>query len=417
MNSFFPIIILALVCDFALHTAADLLNVRSLERPVPGSITALYGREVLERSKRYVLEVTRESIVERSSLLVVLFLFWLMGGFDWLDAVVRDWTGSELVRGLAYVGLLALAYSAASVPFEAYHTFVIESRYGFNRTSWPTFLLDRAKGLALGAILGGALIAGVLLLFLTMGDIAWLLCWLTVAAFTLVVQWLGPSLIMPLFNRFTPMPEGALRNAVVAYADSVRFSLENVYVIDGSRRSTRANAFFTGLGRRRRIALFDTLIEQHPPAELVAILAHEVGHYRLHHMVQGLLIGAAHAGVALFLLQLLLGQPGLYDAVGVAQPSLHVGLVGFALLYAPLDAVLAVLVNRISRRQEYAADRFALDTAPDPAALAAALRTLSVVNLTHPNPHPLYVMLHYSHPPLVQRLKAIDDHLVLADSD
>jgi STE24 endopeptidase len=274
-----------------------------------------------------------------------------------------------------------------------------------------TFIADRAKGAALVGVLGGGLLGGILLLFMRAGDIAWLLCWLGVIGFSLAVQWLGPALILPLFNRFTPMPEGDLRDAIVAYAKSVAFPLDNVFVIDGSRRSSRANAYFTGLGRRRRIALFDTLIEQHPLEQIVAILAHEVGHYRLRHVAKGLLFGAAEAGLALFLLGLVLKQPGLYEALLVNGEPLHAGLVAFGLLYTLLGTFLAVLSGLVSRRHERAADRFAVDTSPSPRSLADALKKLSVVNLTHPAPHPFHVWLNYSHPPLAQRLEAIEKQL------
>jgi STE24 endopeptidase len=411
MNAYGIVILLALLADYLLHTVSDVLNVAELGGRVPDDIASLYGEEGLDRSRDYVRVATREAVIERSASLLGLLLFWFLGGFSWLDSLARPLFDGELARGLAYIGALALAYAALSIPFEAHRTFGIESRFGFNRTTWSTFVADRAKGLALGVILGGALLSGVLLLFLNAGDRAWLLCWLMVVAFSLVVQWLGPAVILPLFNRFEPMPDGELRDAIVRYADSVRFPLQNVYLIDGSRRSTRANAYFTGLGRRRRIALFDTLVQKHSTEEIVAVLAHEVGHYRLRHVTKGLVFGAAHAGVALFLLSLLVDRSGLHQALFVTQPSLYVGLVGFILLYTPIETVLSVLANFMSRRHEFAADRFAVDTAPKPGGLADALKILSVVNLTHPNPHRFHVVLNYSHPPLVQRLRAIGEHI------
>ena len=415
MNLYGIVILLVLLADYVLRTIADVLNVKALGYRVPGSVAALYGEEGLVRSRDYVREATREAVFERSVALLVLVLFWFLGGFSWLDALVRQWFVGELARGLAYIGTLALAYAILSIPFDVHRTFVTEARFGFNRTTWRTFAADGAKGLVLGAMLGGALLSGVLLLFLHAGSIAWLLCWLVVVAFSLVVQWLGPALILPLFNRFEPMPDGELRDAVVRYADSVRFPLQNVYLIDGSRRSTRANAYFTGLGRRRRIALFDTLVQKHTTAEIVAVLAHEVGHYRLRHVTKGLLLGVAHSGVALFLLSLLVGRPGLHEALFVTQPSLHVGLVGFVLLYTPVETILSILANYMSRRHEFAADRFAVDTAPSPASLADALKTLAVVNLTHPNPHRFHVALNYSHPPLTQRLRSIEEHMATVE--
>jgi len=411
MNAYGIVILLALLADYLLHTASDVLNVNALGDRVPDSIASLYGEEGLSRSRAYIPAATREAVVERSVSLIGLMLLWFFGGFSWLDSLVRQLFDGELARGIAYFGALALAYAALSIPFDAHRTFVTEARFGFNRTTRRTFVADRVKGLALSAVLGGALLAGVLLVLLRAGNIAWLVCWLMVVGFSLVVQWLGPAVILPMFNRFEPMPDGELRDAIVRYADSVRFPLQNVYLMDGSRRSTRANAYFTGLGRRRRIALFDTLVQKHSTDEIVAVLAHEVGHYRLRHVTKGLVFGAAHAGVALFLLSLLVDRSGLHQALLVTQPSLYVGLVGFILLYTPIETVLSVLTNFMSRRHEFAADRFAVDTAPKPESLADALKTLSVVNLTHPNPHRFHVVLNYSHPPLVQRLRAIRERI------
>jgi len=232
-----------------------------------------------------------------------------------------------------------------------------------------------------------------------------------VVIFSLLTQWLGPALILPLFNRFDPMPEGELRQSIMAYAGSVRFPVQNLYVVDGSRRTSKANAYFTGIGRKRRIALFDTLISRHSVGEVVAVLAHEVGHYKRRHVVKTMLLASAHAGLALFLLDYFLGRPGLYEALSLSQPSLYGGLTAFALLYTPVESFIEVLLNWVSRRHEFEADRYALATAPQPSDLGAALRTLSVTSLAHFNPHPFYVALNYSHPPLVRRLQAIDESL------
>lgn len=411
MNAYGVFILLALLVDFVMHSVADVLNVRALNGELPKAVEPLYRGEEHERAKRYVRTVTLAGCVERSVGLLAVLAFWFLGGFGWLDALVRQSLSSELVRGLAYIGALALAYTVLDVPFDAHRTFVIEARFGFNRTTLRTFVSDRLKGLAIAALIGGPLLAGVLLLFLRVGNDAWLWCWLGVVAFSLLTEWLAPALILPLFNKFEPMPEGELRGSILSYARSVDFPVQNLYVIDGSRRSSKANAYFAGLGRRRRIALFDTLIARYSVAEVVAVLAHEVGHYKRRHVMKGMLLSAAHAGLALYLLDFFLGRPGLYEAFFLAQPSLCAGLVGFALLYTPVEFLLSVLVNRVSRGHEFEADRYAVATAPEPSGLATALQTLSVSSLAHPNPHAFYVALNYSHPPLARRLKAIDERL------
>jgi len=416
MNIYGGVILIGLLVDYALHTTSDVLNLKSLAGRVPDSVATLYGNDELLRARSYIREVTTATICERTVMLLLLLAFWLLGGFGWLDLVVRQWSASEFGQGLSYVGLLALAYSLVGIPFQIHDTFTTEARFGFNRTTWRTFIADRMKGLMLAALIGGLLLSGVLLLFLRAGDIAWLLCWVTIVVFSLLFQWLGPALVLPLFNRFEPMPQGELRDAIIRYADSINFPLQNVYLIDGSRRSSKANAFFTGLGRRRRIALFDTLVQRHTTDEVVAVLAHEVGHYRLNHVLKGLALGALHTGVALFLLDFFLRQPGLYEALYVEQQSLHAGFVSFGLLYTLVETVLSIVSNLVSRRHEFAADRFAVDTAPAPQSLAAALKALSVSSLSHPNPHRFHVFVNYSHPPLAQRLDAMQRHLAVQKS-
>ncbi len=411
MNAYAVVVLAALVAKLLLHTVADTLNVRALERGTPGAVRALYSEEDYERSVRYVRAATPVEVVERALLLAVILAFWFLGGFGWLDAQVRAAVDGEVLRGLLYVGSLVAGYAAVGLPFDLYRTFAVEQRFGFNRTSPATFVSDRLKGLVLVALIGGVLLAGVQFLFLHAGGAAWLWCWAMVVGFSLLTQVIAPVLILPLFNKFNPMPDGTLRNGILDYARSVRFPVENVYVIDGSKRSSRANAYFTGLGRHKRIALFDTMVDQHTVPELVAVLAHEVGHYRRRHVMKGLLLAAAHAGVALFLLSFFLGRPGLYAAFFLSEPSVYAGLVFFTLLYTPIDAVLSMGLNVLSRRNEYEADRFALATAPEPCGLPDALKKLAVVNLANPNPHPFYVFVNYSHPPLGLRLGAIDEQL------
>ena len=411
MNAYAVVVLAALVAQFLLHTVADGLNVGALGRAAPGVVKDLYSQEDYERSGRYVRAATLVQVLERALLLAVVLAFWFLGGFGWLDAQVRATIDGDVLRGLLYVGSLMAGYAAIGLPFDVYRTFAVEQRFGFNRTSPATFVSDRLKELALVVLIGGALLAGVQLLFLHAGGAAWLWCWVVVIGFSLLTQLIAPALILPLFNKFTPMPDGTLRNAILDYARSVRFPVENVYVIDGSRRSSRANAYFTGLGRHKRIALYDTMVDQHTVPELVAVLAHEVGHYRRRHVMKGLLLAAAHAGVALYLLSFFLGRPGLYAAFFLSEPSVYAGLVFFTLLYTPIDAVLSMGLNVLSRRNEYEADRFALATAPGPCRLPDALKKLAVVNLSNPNPHPLYVFVNYSHPPLGLRLRAIDEYL------
>ena len=306
-----------------------------------------------------------------------------------------------------YIGILLLASEILMLPFSIYATFVIEERFGFNRTTPRTFFLDRVKGLALGLLLGAPLLAGILALFEFAGSYAWIYCWIVVILFSLVVQYIAPTWIMPLFNKFTPMEQGELKDAILGYASSVNFPVKNVLVMDGSRRSVKSNAFFTGFGRNKRIALFDTLIEKHSVSELVAVLAHEIGHYKKKHILQGMIIAVLHTGVILFVLSLLLDSPGLYQAFYMVEPSIYSGLIFFSLLYTPIEMVLSLVMQMISRRHEYEADRFAATTIDEPNSLVDALKRLHATNLSNLTPHPFYVFLNYSHPTLLQRVQTI----------
>ncbi len=414
VNGYFAAVVVALLADYAIRTTADVLSLRSLWKGLPESLHGVYDESQYEASQRYAEASTRVEIVERTTLLIVVLGFWFLGGFAWLDETVRVSVSSTLPRGLLYLGSVVVGYGALSLPFDAYRTFSLESRFGFNRTSVFTFLSDRAKALALLVVIGGALAAIIVSTFMWLGSFAWLFCLIAVAVFILLTQAVAPIVILPLFNRYNSMPEGELRAAVLSYASSVNFPVQDVYVIDGSRRSSRANAFFTGLGRNKRIALFDTLIERHSVKGLIAVLAHEAGHYKRGHITKGIAATILHAAILLALLGFFLDQPALFHAFGVSDASVYVGLVLFSLLYTPVETALSVVFNMVSRRHEYEADHFAVDTTHDSAALVDALKKLSADNLSNPHPHRLQVLLNYSHPPLVMRLESIQRRALAA---
>jgi STE24 endopeptidase len=407
MNPYALIILIALLANFLLEGIADWLNLRALQPQAPDGLSDLYDPAEYARSQEYTKVRTRFGLLTGIFDLALLLLFWWAGGFAWLDQLVRGWAAGQVVRGLFFFGLLLLAKAVLSLPFKVYSTFVIEERFGFNRTTPATFIADLGKGLLLAVVLGGPLLAAVILLFERAGELAWLWVWAAVSLFTLFVQFIAPTWIMPLFNKFTPLAEGELRQAIFRFAEKVGFPLDNVFVMDGSKRSGKSNAFFTGFGRHRRIALFDTLIDKHPVPELVGVLAHEIGHYKKKHILKGILISLAHSGVMLWLLSFFLGQEKLYGAFGLSEPSIYAGLVFFGLLFTPLEMALNPFLQYLSRRHEFEADRFAAVETGDPRGLAEALKKLSVHNLSNLTPHPFYVLLHYSHPPLIQRLRAL----------
>jgi STE24 endopeptidase len=409
MNTFAIIILASLLLEFSLELAGDLLNLKALAFQLPAELQDIYKPEDYRKSQEYIRATTRFGLADNGFTLVILLAFWFSGGFNWLDQVIRAWNFVPLVNGLLYIGILLLAYGLITMPLSIYDTFVIEERFGFNRTTPRVFIQDRVKELGLALALGGPLLAGILGLFYYAGSYAWIYCWAGVVLFSLVMQYVAPTWIMPLFNKFTPLPPGELKEAILGYAASVNFPVKNVFVMDSSKRSGKSNAFFTGFGRYKRIVLFDTMIGQHDVAEIVAVIAHEVGHYRKKHILQGTIIGILHSGLIFYLLTLFLSSPGLYRAFDMVQPSLYAGLVFFGLLYTPLELVLSIITQIVSRKYEYQADRFAAETIDEPNRLISALKKLSAANLSNLTPHPFHVFLRYSHPPLMQRMKAIQN--------
>ncbi len=406
MNIFAVIILAALLIDFTLNLVADFYNLKSLDKGLPDEFEDIYDEETYEKSQRYTQVRTKFGIFTSAFNIIVLLVFWFAGGFNWLDQIVRGWELGVIWTGLTYIGLLILGKTVLSLPFSIYSTFVIEERFGFNKTTPKTFVLDMVKGLALGIILGGPLLAGILAFFTFIDQYAWLYAWGVVTAYTLIVQFIAPRWIMPLFNKFEPLEEGSLRQKIRDYADNVNFSLEGIYVMDGSKRSSKSNAFFTGFGKNKRIALFDTLIDNHSEDELVAVLAHEIGHYKKKHIIKNMAISIVQTGIMFFLLSIFLNSQGLYDAFYMEQSSVYAGLIFFGMLYAPIDMILSIFMQMLSRKYEFEADNFASTTYKrEP--MIEALKNLSKDNLSNLTPHPFYVFLNYSHPPVLQRIHSI----------
>lgn len=407
MNPFFLIILCAILVEYAVDVTADLVNVRSLRAELPRELEGVYQPEDYRRSQEYIRTNTRFELVTSTFSLVILLFFWFAGGFNYLDQIVRSWGFGPIPNGLFYIGILLIGYSLLTLPFSVYHTFVIEERFGFNRTSRRTFLMDKVKSLGLAVLIGGALLSGILALFEYVGYHAWIYCWIGATVFSLILEYVAPTWIMPLFNKFTPLEPGELKEAILNYARSVDFPVKNVFVMDGSRRSTKSNAFLTGFGRNKRIVLFDTLVKRHTVPELVAVLAHEIGHHKKKHILQGTIISIVNAGVIFFVLSIFLGSPGLYNAFYMEQQSVYSGILFFGLLYTPLEMILSVGMHALSRKNEYEADRFAAETIQHRQHLTDALKKLHAGNLSNLTPHPFYVFFNYSHPPLLQRIRAI----------
>lgn len=407
MNIFAVIILVTLAIDFILNLVSDYLNLTSLDEGLPGEFQDVYDEQSYEKSQHYTKERTKFGILTSAFNLALLLVFWFVGGFQWLDEMVRNWQLGVIWTGLVYIGILIFAKQILSLPFSIYSTFVIEEKYGFNKTTPKTFVLDMVKGLGLSILLGGPLLAGILAFFTFIDQYAWLYAWGAVTVFTLFIQFIAPTWIMPIFNDFEPLDEESdLRQKIRDYADKVNFAMEGVYVMDGSKRSSKSNAFFTGFGKNKRIALYDTLINNHEEDELVAVLAHEIGHYKKKHIIKNMAISIAQTGIMFFLLSIFLNSEGLFDAFFMEQMSVYAGLIFFGMLYAPIDMIVSVFMQILSRRYEFEADAFASNTyQKEP--MIAALKKLSKDNLSNLTPHPFYVFLNYSHPPVLERIKAI----------
>lgn len=407
-TTLFYVIIAILLIDALWGWFLEELNRRSWADKVPARLADVYPQDKFEQQKRYRKANHRFGKISSTFSLIVLLVFLWFHGFAWVDQQVLNVTDHWLSRPLIFFGVIGLASFIIGLPFSLYQTFVIEERFGFNKTTPGTFVLDQLKGLLLGALIGGLLLTLVVWFYEVAGRFFWLYAWVGLSLFMLFFSKFYTTLILPLFNKQTPLEEGELRTAIENMSKRAGFSLENVYVMDGSRRSTKANAFFSGFGKNKRIVLFDTLVNDLNTDEIVAVLAHEIGHFRLKHIITGTVLSVLQMGVMLFLLGWFVDNPALSRALGADEAVFHIGLIGFGMLYSPVSGILGLGMTIFSRRNEYQADAFAARHA-DAGALQSALKKISANALSNPTPHPWFVFFNYSHPPLLERLEALDD--------
>jgi STE24 endopeptidase len=407
-NLLFWVILAANVGMYLLDSVANWLNLRALKPEIPAEFQGVYDRDEYRRFLDYTAATSRFERVEATWDIATLLAFWLAGGYGWLDGLVRGQHVAFIWSGLLYLGALYLGKWLLGLPLEIYETFRIEERFGFNKTNAKTFIADQFKSLLLSAILGGGLLALILAILEKGGAAAWLYAWAAAAVLLIAMVYAAPALILPLFNKMTPLEQGELRSRIMDCASNLGFPLAEISVMDGSRRSTKANAFFTGIGGTKRVVLYDTLIKNHSTDELVAVLAHEIGHFKLRHIVKHIFGSILNIGIFLFLAQWLIHWPGLFAAFGVAQPSIYVGLALFLILYGPLSRILGIVRGAQSRKHEFEADHYAAKNTGLPHALAEALKKLSRNNLGNLAPHPLHVVLYHSHPPVLARVRELE---------
>ena len=409
-NLYYYIIIFAIIIEYLLSSIGSILDIKNITPTIPSDFKKAYDQEKYILSQDYLKARTSFGLFSSSFSLILIMIVIHSDIFGLLDQFVRGQSDSYILQGLLFIGIIYFFQDIVSLPFSIYHTFVIEERFGFNKTTLNLFIIDKIKGYAIFIVLGSIVITPILYFFHVYGDIGWLIAWSILTAFMIAVQPLFVHVIAPMFNKFTPLEEGELRSAIEKYTAKVNFPLARIDIMDGSKRSAHSNAYFTGFGKSRRIAIFDTLVEKHSTNEIVSVVAHEVGHYKLKHVLQGTILGIIETGIMLFAFNLIMNDISLFQVFGVGQLSVHAGIVFFSMLYAPVSMFTSIVTTAISRKNEYEADKYSYDTTNNREALVSMLIGLSANNLSHLTPHPLKVFLSYSHPPVVDRIKAVNQY-------
>ena len=412
----FFIIISLVIFNYSFSNLLDYINHRNWKDEIPNELKDFYDKEKYKKAKNYALSKNKISLFSSSlSFLLVISLI-VFNGYGIIDQFVSSslsksfeslQISSNFIQSGVFFLILFILNSIISIPFSYYNTFVIEEKFGFNKTTKLTFFIDIIKSTLLSFFIGGILLFLALYLYENLNDGFWLWLWIGLSLLMILINMFYADLIVPIFNKLTPLDDGELRNKIEKYSKDVGYLLKNIYVIDGSKRSTKANAFFSGLGPRKTIALYDTLIDKHTENELVAVLAHEVGHFKKKHIFSGLIMSIIQIGIMSFFFELCLKLPEISIALGGLESSFHLGLVGFSIIFSPISILSGIIMNYNSRKNEFEADAYAKETF-NGEDLSLALKKLSVDSLSNIYPHPLYVFFHYSHPPLIQRLRALN---------
>ncbi len=406
-TTIFWIIIAIVLFDFIFEKILDYLNSKSMKETLPEELEGIYDAEKYAKSQQYEKVNSRFSLVTSTFSLILILAMLFGGGFGFMDQWVRSISENIYLQTLLFFGILGLAFDLISLPFQVYGTFIIEEKFGFNKTTPLTFITDKLKGYLLSIVLGGGILMFILWAWLSTGNWFWVIVLGGMSFFMIFMAMFYTRLIVPLFNKQTPLEEGELRTAIDAFSQNAGFKLDNVFVIDGSKRSTKANAYFSGLGPKKRIVLYDTLINDLETEEIVAVLAHEVGHYKKKHVPKGMVMSIVQSGLMIFLLSLAIGLPVLSQAIGAGEASFYMGLVAFGLLFSPISFITGIFSNIQSRKYEYQADNYARQYSLGEKLINSLIK-LSVKNLSNLTPHPAYVFFHYSHPTLLQRKRVVE---------
>ena len=405
-NIWFIVILFLVIFNFIFSSILEYINDKNWKNHVPEELKKFYPSEKYQKARDYKLETGKISFLSSSISFLITLVLIISGIYGTVSDGITKITESVFTQSVLFFSIFYLLNYIISLPIKFYSTFVVEEKFGFNKTTKRLFLVDQIKSLLLSVLIGGILLYCAIQFFIIFEKNFWIYLWLGLSIFLIFTNTFYASLIVPIFNKLEPLSDGELRRKINEYSKMIGYSLKNIFIIDGSKRSTKANAFFSGLGPKKTIALYDTLIENHTDEELLAVLAHEVGHYKKNHVFKGLLLSLAQIGLMCFLFQLCLNKGEISFALGAEIPSFHLGLIGFSLLYSPIGLITGVMMNIFSRKNEYEADKFAQDTY-DGTQLSLALKKLSANNLSNLHPHPFYVFVHYSHPPLLKRLSAL----------
>jgi STE24 endopeptidase len=403
MSFIFIVILSIVIFDFLFEQFLEYLNSRNRKSKLPSELKDIYDKEKLKKQQDYERVTGKFGYLTSAFSFIIILLMLFLYGFAYVDYLAGTITENNILKVLIFLGILMFASDIINTPFDLYSTFVIEEKFGFNKTTVKTYILDKLKGWLLSAIIGGGVLSLIIWFYNISGEMFWLYSWAIVSIFMIFMAMFYSNLIVPLFNKQTLLEDGELKQAIEEFSIKTGFKLKNVYKIDGSKRSTKANAYFTGLGKTKRIVLYDTLINDLSKEQIVAVLAHEIGHYKKKHTLLGIILSLIQTGITFYIFSLFVNNIDLAKALGLNEASFHISLIAFGILYSPISLIIGLVMNILSRKNEYQADNFAKENYSADY-LISALKVLSRNNLSNLTPHPVYVFFHYSHPTLLQRI-------------
>ena len=402
----FNILIAIIILNFFKDSILDYLNSKYFDNEIPNIISDIYDKEKYLKSQEYKKTQYKFNRISSIYSLLILLLFFYFDGFLVLDNYCRSLFDSELIISLSFFGIIYFGNDLLSIPFSIYHTFIIEEKFGFNKTTKKTYIIDKLKSWLLTILFGGGILSFIIFQFESIGQNFWIVAWIFISVLTLLINGLYAQIIVPLFNKQTKLEDGELKSEIEKYSKKAGFNLSNIYVIDGSKRSTKANAYFSGFGKQKRVTLYDTLINKLTKNQIVAVIAHEIGHYKKNHIIFNFLFSIIQSGIMLYILSLLIYMPIFSEALNIENHSFHIALITFSILYTPISEMSSLIFNLFSRKFEYEADEYA-DKTFDGKYLIEALKVLTKDSLSNLTPHPKYVWWHYSHPTLLERINQL----------